>query len=77
MAPKDTLPSFSNTGLQVVPAFSVFHAPPEADAAKMTRVSRGSTAKAVILPLVIVGPSSRQARALRSEDRRVSPAFCA
>lgn len=42
----DTLPWFSNTGLQVVPAFSVFQAPPGADAAKMTRVSRGSMAKA-------------------------------
>src|SRR5439155_9425474 len=56
-------PSPSNTGVQVVPAFVVFHTPPDPAAAKYRDRSSGCTANPTTRPDVTAGPMSRGLRA--------------
>src|SRR5450759_3915208 len=54
--------SLSKTGTHVVPAFSVFHTPPEATAANHRRPSVKSTARSAIRPDAIAGPIGRSSK---------------
>ena len=49
-------------GVNVVPAFVVFHTPPEAVARYHTRVSLGSTARSTMRPEIMAGPIGRSSR---------------
>jgi hypothetical protein len=69
MSPIDEVPSRSNIGSHVVPAFVVFQTPPDADAAYMSfpvlpsalAAGPSSTARSTIRPLVTAGPIGLQA----------------
>src|SRR5262249_14922984 len=69
----------SKTGVQVVPALTVFQTPPEATAMKYLARSFGSTAKAITRPEVIAGPMERKRRPAKvgvdigSEGRSCGP----
>ena len=52
----------SKMGLNVVPAFVVFHTPPEAVARYHTRLSLGSTARSTMRPEIMAGPIWRSSR---------------
>src|SRR5687768_6972451 len=52
--------SLSKTGVQVVPAFTVFHTPPEAAPTKYFAGYFGSTAKPLTRPDVNAGPMDRK-----------------
>jgi hypothetical protein len=56
-------PSPSKTGVQVVPAFSVFHTPPEATATKKRCRLPGVTANSTTRPELMAGPMLRNFRA--------------
>src|SRR5258708_5774202 len=49
-------------GVNVVPAFVVFHTPPDAVAKYQTRVSLGSTARSTMRPEIMAGPIGRSSR---------------
>src|SRR5688572_23663139 len=69
MSPIDDVPSRSNIGSHVVPAFVVFHTPPDADAAYISLPVRpsalaagpSSIARSTMRPLVTAGPIGRHA----------------
>src|SRR5687768_8971301 len=69
MSPIDDVPSRSNIGSHVVPAFVVFHTPPDAEAAYISFPIRpsalaagpSSTARSTMRPLVTAGPMGRHA----------------
>src|SRR5258708_34023921 len=49
-------------GVNVVPAFVVFHTPPDAVAKYQTRVSLGSTARSTMRPEIMADPIGRSSR---------------
>src|SRR5258708_33496415 len=49
-------------GVNVVPAFVVFHTPPDAVARYHTRGSLGSTARSTMRPEIMAGPIGRSSR---------------
>ncbi|MDP5071314.1 MAG: hypothetical protein NWQ45_10485, partial [Congregibacter sp.] len=49
----------SNSGSKLVPAFTVFHSPPEAEPMYQMFLFEGTTAMLVILPLMPAGPMLR------------------
>src|SRR5690242_401512 len=51
--------SLSKMGVHVVPAFVVFHTPPDATATYHVRLSRGWTAMSAMRPDVSAGPMDR------------------
>src|SRR5258708_26590644 len=53
------VPWSSNTGVNDVPAFAVFHTPPYADATYQMLLSLGSTARSTMRPEVTAGPIER------------------
>src|SRR5687768_4092076 len=66
-SPSEMLDAWSQTGAHVVPAFSVFHSPPVAEATYITRPRRprlraagpSGTATSAMRPLMTAGPSAR------------------
>jgi hypothetical protein len=65
MQPIEYDPSRSNTGVQVVPLFTVFQTPPDADATKYFEALFGSTANPMTRPEVNAGPNDRNLNPLK------------
>ena len=62
IAPIENEPSPSNTGVNEVPAFVVFHTPPAAAATYQMDLSVGWTATSATRPEVSAGPIERSLR---------------
>src|SRR5260370_16188077 len=58
-APSDTVASWSNTGVQLVPLLTVFHRPPDAVATYMIDGRDGTTATSTTRPPMLAGPRGR------------------
>src|SRR5438132_5069696 len=65
IAPIEYEPSRSNTGVHVVPSFTVFQTPPDAEATKKREGLFGSTAKPTTRPEVNAGPIERNFNPLK------------
>src|SRR5262245_5510545 len=65
IAPIEYEASRSKTDVQVIPSFTVFQTPPEADATKKWEGLFGSTANPMTRPDVNAGPSERNLKLLK------------
>src|SRR5438445_8777069 len=65
MVPIEHEPSRSKTGVHVVPSFTVFQTPPDAEATKKREGLFGSTANPMTRPEVNAGPSERNLSPLK------------
>ena len=68
--------SLSKIGVQVVPAFVVFHTPPDATATYHVRLSRGWIAMSDTRPDVTAGPMDRKRNPLNGDGGSESERAC-
>ena len=65
-SPMDPVAYLSKIGVNVVPAFTLFHTPPEAEATSTNRWSVSRLSTSTIRPPALPGPMLRQTKSVSS-----------